>query len=86
MLSERHQRPAARCFEDIVLYDYRAGRKVPLQSLPFLLRGFDDAWAVQEAERERVLAERARIEEEVRALERESWDRADAKEDFGSAA
>ncbi|KAG9258764.1 thioesterase-like superfamily-domain-containing protein [Emericellopsis atlantica] len=27
ILSHKHQRPAARCFEDIVVYDYRQGKK-----------------------------------------------------------
>ncbi|KAK7416070.1 hypothetical protein QQZ08_012125 [Neonectria magnoliae] len=31
ILSERHQRPAARCFEDIVVFDYRAAKKTPLR-------------------------------------------------------
>lgn len=30
--SERHQRAAAKCFEDVAVYDYRAGKKSPLQA------------------------------------------------------
>lgn len=84
MLSEAHQRPAARCAEAITLYDYRAGRKVALAQLPFLADAFGNVWAAQEAERERVGRERERIESVVRGIEKESWDRADAQEDTGS--
>lgn len=35
ILSERYRRPAARCFEDIVVYDYRAAKKTPLK--PFMV-------------------------------------------------
>lgn len=31
MYSEQHKRPAAKCFEDIVVYDYRAAKKAPLK-------------------------------------------------------
>lgn len=31
IISEEHRRPAARCFEDIVVYDYRAAKKTPLK-------------------------------------------------------
>ncbi|KAL7805913.1 Thioesterase/thiol ester dehydrase-isomerase [Trichoderma gracile] len=35
MYSEQHRRPAAKCFEDIVVYDYRAAKKAPLK--PFMV-------------------------------------------------
>ena len=31
ILSEQAQRPAARCFEDIVVFDYQKGKKAPLK-------------------------------------------------------
>ncbi|KAA6415572.1 MAG: hypothetical protein FRX48_00288 [Lasallia pustulata] len=57
ILSERHQRPAARCVEDIVVYDYRRGKKAPLP--PFMLEKFCETFALQE-EAKRRNAERVR--------------------------
>lgn len=84
ILSEAHRRPAARCVEDIVVYDYQTAKKSPLP--PFMISKFQETFKLQEQAKEansnrvRVLLDR------VRGLERSSWDRADAKEDFGSAA
>ena len=83
ILSERHQRPAARCIEDIVVYDYRQGKKTPLR--PFMLEKFRETFALQE-EAKRTNGERVRgLLERVQRLERETWDREDAREDMGSA-
>ena len=83
ILSESRQRPAARIYEDIVTYDYKLGKKTALP--PFLMEQFKSTWALQEQAkkfwRERILD----IEDRVRTLEVESWDRADAVEDTGSA-
>ena len=82
ILSEAQRRPAARCIEDIVVYDYRTGKKSPLPR--FMVELFQETFKLQEqtkvenGRRVRVLLDR------VRALEKSSWDRADAKEDFGS--
>ena len=84
ILSEKHQRPAARCQEDVVFYDYRIARKV--KTVPqFMLEQFRHTWELQE---EAKRANRLRvqgIEARVRALETASWDREDAVEDMGSA-
>ncbi|KAL6707372.1 hypothetical protein ACN47E_004151 [Coniothyrium glycines] len=84
ILSEAQRRPAARCVEDIVVYDYRAARKSPLP--PFMVEKFQQTFNLQEQAKlrysERVNALLARTE----ALEKNSWDRPDAKEDFGSVA
>ena len=84
ILSESKQRPAARCEEDVVVYDYKIGRKV--SALPqFMLEQFRQTWELQE-ESKRVNGRRIEeIEGQVRALERGSWDREDAVEDTGSA-
>ena len=83
ILSEARQRPAARAMEDIVMYDYRKGKKTALE--PFMLEQFRKTFELQEEAKhtnsERVL----KILEDVRALEQSSWDRPNAKEDFGSA-
>ncbi len=46
ILSERHQRIAARCEEDIVVYDYRKGKKTPLR--PFMVEKFNETYKLQE--------------------------------------
>jgi hypothetical protein len=83
IFSEAKQRPAARCEEDVVVYDYRLGQKV--SELPqFMLDQFRQTWELQE-DAKRVNAQRiAEIEANVRALETGSWDREDAVEDMGS--
>ncbi|KAK4990676.1 hypothetical protein LTR66_001032 [Elasticomyces elasticus] len=84
VLSERHQRPAARCVEDIVVYNYRNAKKTPLR--PFMVQAFRETWKLQE-EAKRHNSERvASMLERVRALERDTWDRLDAKEDLGSVS
>lgn len=85
ILSEAHQRPAARCHEDTVMYDYRLAQKMP--SLPpFVMEQFKVMWGLQE-EAKRVWQQRiVEIEDGVRKLEVESWDREDAVEDMGSAS
>jgi hypothetical protein len=84
ILSERHQRPAARCIEDIVVYDYRTAKKSPLP--PFMINKFQETFKLQEEAKEKN-SERVRgLLERVRGLEQGSWDRLDAKEDFGSAS
>lgn len=83
IMSELQQRPAARCVEDIVVYDYQAEKKAPL--LPFMVDAFRKTWKLQE-EAKRVNSEKVRgLLKEVRALEQETWDREDAVEDMGVA-
>jgi len=83
ILSERHQRPAARCVEDIVVYDYRQGKKTPLR--PFMVDKFRETYELQlQAKKEN--SDRVKgLLDRVRSLEESSWDRPDAKEDLGSA-
>jgi acyl-CoA thioesterase FadM len=84
ILSEGKQRPAARCLEDVVVYDYKLGKKSRLES--FMLHQFKQIFDLQEAAKAENLAKIRAIEDQVRFLETESWDRPDAKEDLGSAA
>lgn len=84
ILSEARQRPAARCHEDIVTYDYKKNRKTP--ELPqFIFEQFKTIWELQEKAKEEWQKCILEIENRVRTLEVESWDRADAVEDTGSA-
>lgn len=85
ILSEKHRCPAARCVEDIVLYDYRTARKIELGSQPFMLEAFQNTFRLQEEAKEGWRRRTVELAENVRELERESWDRPDAKEDLGSA-
>jgi Thioesterase-like superfamily len=82
ILSELHQRPAARCIEDIVMYDYKKGRKTELRA--FMMDAFHETWEKQEEAKRRVGESIGVLDEEVRTLERESWDREGAVEDLGS--
>ncbi|KAH7395830.1 thioesterase-like superfamily-domain-containing protein [Cadophora sp. MPI-SDFR-AT-0126] len=81
ILSELHQRPAARCVEDIVVYDYLKKRKATIR--PFMLKAFEQTWAEQEAEKIRVEKRIREIENAVRNIEQATWDRKDAVEDMG---
>jgi hypothetical protein len=83
ILSEKEQRPAARCVEDIVVYDYKKGKKVQLRT--FMLDAFEKTFILQEEAKSRNTQRVRGILGEIRRLEKETWDRADAKEDFGSA-
>lgn len=85
ILSEKHRRAAARCVEDVVLYDYRHSKKLALASMPFMLNALRETYELQEREREKTLLRREKLERRVRSLEKASWDRADATEDVGSA-
>ncbi|KAF7879203.1 hypothetical protein EAF04_000401 [Stromatinia cepivora] len=83
IVSELHQRPAARCVEDIVTYDYKNGKKERLQ--PWLLDAFAKTWEEQNIAIANARKKIEGIEEKVRKLEIETWDRADAVEDMGTA-
>jgi len=84
ILSENQQRPAARCVEDIVVYDYRKGQKTAMP--PFVVEAFAETYRLQEEARKVNTRRVGEILRQVRELELESWDREDAKEDFGSGS
>lgn len=83
MLSSQHQRVAARCVEDIVVYDYRRGAKTPLPD--FMLDAFRKTVSLQENAQRRNEAAIRDLLQRVERLEKASWDRADAVEDMGSS-
>lgn len=83
ILSERHRRIAARCEEDIVVYDYGLGRKSPMQ--PFMVAKLQQVFDMQQQAKEANVDRVNRLLGQVQSLEKRSWDRPDAKEDFGSA-
>lgn len=59
ILSHAHQRPAARCFEDVVVYDYTRGSKTTLP--PFIVQELSDAFDLQEETRTKALHEVAEL-------------------------
>jgi predicted acylesterase/phospholipase RssA len=81
ILSEREQRTAARCLEDIVVYDYRVGKKIALR--PFMLDAFEEIYRQQAEAKERNTRRVLKILDDVRQLEKDTWDKPDAKEDMG---
>jgi acyl-CoA thioesterase FadM len=83
ILSELRQRPAARCLEDVVVYHYPTEKKSPLA--PFMLEQFRETFELQEKAKAENQAKIRRIEQQVRSLEQQSWDRPEAKEDFGTS-
>ncbi|KAF2704232.1 hypothetical protein K504DRAFT_462804 [Pleomassaria siparia CBS 279.74] len=84
ILSEVHRRPAARCVEDIVVYDYKIGGKARLK--PFMVDKFRETFELQEQAKEKYGSRVRELLNRVRELEQSSWDKVDAKEDMGSAA
>jgi Thioesterase-like superfamily len=83
ILSEAKQRPAARCLEDVVVYDYRSSKRTTLPA--FMLYQFQRTFDLQEATRAENEDKTHRLLGRVRELERNSWDIPDAQEDLGSA-
>lgn len=63
------------------MYDYTAGKKAPISG--FIKDGFERVWKEQEIAKERAEKRIAEVEELVKQLEKDSWDRPDAVEDMG---
>jgi Thioesterase-like superfamily len=82
ILSHSKQRPAARCFEDVVVYDYRVSKKTTLPQ--FMLDQFQETYDLQESAKAQNSSRIRNLVSRVRDLECSSWDRTDAQEDFGS--
>lgn len=84
ILSEKHQRPAARLVEDCVLYDYHQAKKTTFK--PFMLEVLRETWRLQE-EAKVINTERVHgLLDRARKLETASWDREDAVEDMGAGS
>ena len=81
ILSELHQRPAARCVEDLVVYDYRKGKKTAIR--PFMMDAFRTTWEEQEAAKRKNEERCIELEGIVVRLEKETWDRENAVEEVG---
>ncbi len=83
ILSELHQRIAARCYEDCVYYNYQVGKKTALK--PFMVDVLQETWRLQEEARRDNSQRVQRLLSRVRQLEIDSWDREDAVEDMGAS-
>lgn len=66
--SHKHKRPAARCFEENAVYDYRANKKAPLR--PWMVDEFQAVYEQQEQQKQDAEREVARLEELVEDIER----------------
>lgn len=83
IVSENRQRIAARCTEDIVVYNYQQGHKILIE--PFMLEAFQKTWQDQQTRQEYIRIRMMELHEQLRAIEKESWDKPGAVEDMGSA-
>lgn len=81
ILSEMKQRPAARCLEDVAIYNYKLGRTSTLPS--FMLDQFTETFELQEQTKKENLAKVKTISDHVALLEKQTWDRPDAQEHGG---
>ena len=81
ILSNRHQRAAARCIEDILVYDYTRGSKTRLPL--FMAQKFTEMWRAQEETKSRIKNRIKLLHERVTQLEKQSWDKEGAVEDTG---
>lgn len=82
ILSEAHQRIAARVVEDCVVYDYMKGSKTTLK--PFMIEVLQETWRLQQEAKHVNTGRLQSLLDRVRRLETESWDREGAVEDMGS--
>ncbi|GKT71957.1 4-hydroxybenzoyl-thioesterase [Colletotrichum tofieldiae] len=65
LVSHGHRRPAARCFEDIVVYDYKTAKRAPLK--PFMVDRLRETYEAQD--RSKAECEK-KVQELVEAVER----------------
>lgn len=85
IISEVHQRIAARLYEDAAMYDYKLGKKTTMGPWPWMVEVLQETWRLQE-EAKKANSERVwKLLDQVRELEKDSWDRADAVENMGGA-
>jgi len=81
IISELHQRASARCFEDVVIYNYQKGRKEAIP--PWMLEAFEKTWEEQKAEELKVRERVNEVDGLIKTLEDDTWARDGAVEDCG---
>lgn len=81
ILSHKHRRIAATTDESVVIYNYQTASKtnLPQFAAPLMAKTWKSQHVAAQRARERI----AGLEAEVVKLEKETWDREDAVEDFG---
>lgn len=84
ILSEGKQRVAAKAEEDVVVYNYKKMKKSTLPD--YMLTQFQRQFEEQEQAKQHSIERVTGILREVQQLEKDTWDRPDAKEDLGSAS
>lgn len=83
ILSHGHRRAAARTFENIAIYDYRVAKKAVLPD--FMVDVLQETWRLQLERAEWARNRVWKLLKEVERLEKDTWDREGAIEDFGYA-
>lgn len=66
IISEQHQRIAARCFEDIAVYDYKAGKISPMHH--FMVEELDAVYDSQVQAHQAALKNIATLQERLKKL------------------
>lgn len=84
ILSEGKQRVAAKAEEDVVVYHYTQGKKSTLPD--YMLTQFKRQFEEQEQAKQNSIKRITDVVNKVQRLEKDTWDRPDAKEDVGSAS
>lgn len=82
VLSELHQRIAAKITEDIVVYDYRLSKKTPLR--PFMVEAMGRMYHEQTIASTNARTMMRNIEKRIRKVEKSTWDKDGAVEDLGA--
>ncbi|PHH92020.1 hypothetical protein CDD83_9305 [Cordyceps sp. RAO-2017] len=67
VLSERHKRPAARCYEDIAVYDYVKAKRAPLKD--FMVDQLREVYDLQEKSRAVVEDDVCRLYQTIQQIE-----------------
>lgn len=81
VLSHQHKRIAAKTFEDVVIYDYKAAAKTEMPA--FMRSVLNGVWQQQQVEAVRARRRIWELMDAVERLEKQTWDRPDAVEDTG---
>ncbi|OHW94812.1 4-hydroxybenzoyl-thioesterase [Colletotrichum incanum] len=68
LISHGHRRPAARCFEDIVVYDYKTAKRTPLK--PFMVDRLRETYEAQDKSKAECEKKVQSLVEVVERLER----------------
>lgn len=68
--------------EDLVIYDYQHGKKAVMKN--YMACQFQNIWRAQEEAKLRSEIKVRNLLLKVATLEKETWDRIDAKEDSGA--